>query len=448
MARAFGFRCSADRLLRGEWTGVARPAEADPRSALDAALAPFSNAGRIGVAVSGGGDSVAALVLCAERVASERLYAATVDHGLRPEARAEAEQVAALCQRLGVAHSILCANPAGFHGNLMEAARRARMKLLAAWAQRQGLEAVILAHTRDDQAETVLMRLLRGAGVDGLSAMAPQTWQVGVLWLRPFLGVPRQALRAELLRRGIGWVEDPTNADSRFLRTRARAALAALEALGIEAQGLAATAERMQRVRRALDCTLANLIARRVRLEHGTLVFDPELFAAPEELLERLFANAIAVLSNCDHPPRRAAMGRAIAAVMAGRVVTLSGVMLQPGAAIRLWREEAAVTDERALVPGPWDGRWIAVPPKAEMAPSAEIRALGRHGLVELSRQARAGLHPHWRSLGLPAKALAGLPAIWSGTRLVAAPLHLWAEGWRLVERPSALEALRFRLFN
>ena len=148
-----------------------------PAAALEAALAavfPDARPTALGVAVSGGGDSVALLCLMADWAAPRevRLAAATVDHGLRPEAAAEAAGVAALCGRLGLAHATLRWEGWDGRGNLMDAARRARRRLLADWAAEQGLAAVALAHTRDDQAETVLMRLARGAGVDGLSAMA------------------------------------------------------------------------------------------------------------------------------------------------------------------------------------------------------------------------------------------------------------------------------------
>jgi tRNA(Ile)-lysidine synthase len=379
---------------------------------------------------------MAALVLAVEVLGAGRVAAATVDHGLRPGAAAEAAAVAGLCARLGVAHCVLCWDGAEARGNLMDAARRARLELLSGWARGHGLAAVILAHTQDDQAETVLMRLARGSGVDGLAGMAPARADRGVLWLRPFLGVPRAALRQALRARGIGWAEDPTNADPRFARTRARAALAALAPLGIDAAGIAATAARLARARAALEAAEAEARARLVREDRGTARVDPAALELPGELRDRLFAGLIGALSGAPYRPRLAGLQRVLAGLAAGRAGVLGGVRLAPERGyLRLSREPAAVAGLRAPLPGPWDGRWMATGPGGA---GVEIAALGAEGLRVLSRQAGAGLHPHWRETGLPAPVLAGLPALWAGGQLVSAPLAGWGQGWALRARPLA----------
>ncbi|MCB2123065.1 MAG: tRNA lysidine(34) synthetase TilS, partial [Rhodobacteraceae bacterium] len=131
-------------------------------------LAP-GRSDRLGVAVSGGSDSTALLCLLADLrgTGGPDLAAVTVDHGLRPEAAGEARSVAALCARLGVSHTICRWDGWDGTGNLPDQARRARQNLIAGWASGLGIGAVALAHTRDDQAETVLLRLARGSGVDG-----------------------------------------------------------------------------------------------------------------------------------------------------------------------------------------------------------------------------------------------------------------------------------------
>jgi len=408
-----------------------------PLAALTRSLSGLDPAARLGVAVSGGGDSVAALVLLVEALGSARVEAATVDHGLRPQAADEARGVAALCARLGVAHRVLSWTGAAARGNLMDAARRGRLALLADWARERGLAAVILAHTQDDQAETVLMRLARGSGVDGLSGMVPARMSGGVLWWRPFLGVSRAALRGVLLARGISWVEDPTNADTRFARTRARAALAALAPLGIDAAGLAATAARMTRARAALERQEAEARAALVREERGTVWLDPAALDLAPEVRDRLLAGVIGHLSGAPYRPRLAALHRVVAALSEpGGAATLSGVALRrTDAAIHLWREARAVAGLRVPATDLWDGRWRATGPDEA---GAEIAALGEAGLTRFSQQARAGLHPHWRVTGLPKAALVGLPAIWRGPRLISAPLVGWAEGWTLNARPLA----------
>lgn len=394
-----------------------------PLACLRAACDEFA---RVGVAVSGGGDSVAALVLAVEALGPGRVAAVTVDHGLRAEAAAEAAGVAALCARLGVAHDVLHWDGRAARGNRMEAARRARLGLVGGWALGR-VQAVVLGHTLDDQAETVLMRLVRGSGVDGLAGMAARRQAGGVLWLRPLLGVRRAALRAELVARRIGWVEDPTNADPAYLRTRARAALGALEGLGIGAEGLAGTAARLVRARAALDAQAQAAMAAHVREERGVLHLAPGLRDLPGETAERLLAHLLMHLAGLWHPPRRAEMQRLLAAGQG----TLAGCVLAPGAqGWLLWREARAVPAPAA---GHWDGRWTAQGPAGP-----RIGALGEAGLQQLSRQAAAGLHAHWRDTGLPRAALAGLPGLWQEGRLVASPLTFWPQEWQLCARPLA----------
>lgn len=396
-------------------------------AALSAIRAACDGVARVGVAVSGGGDSVAALVLAVEALGADRVAAVTVDHGLRPEAADEAAGVAALCAGLCVAHDVLRwqAGPQG--GNLMDEARRARMALIGAWAAGR-VEAVILGHTQDDQAETLLMRLARGSGVDGLSAMEAARAAHGVLWLRPFLSVTRAELRSELVARGIGWVEDPSNADPRFQRVRARQALAALQGLGISAAGLAETTGRMRRARAALEAATQAALDSLVVADRGTLVIGGAASALPAEIRDRLFAHLLMDLAGAAYRPRHDDLRRLIDAGQG----TLMGCVLAPeGAGWRLWREARAVEGLRVAAGALWDGRW-----RAEGAGATEIAALGEAGLVQLSRQAQAGQHAHWRETGLPRAALAGLPGLWRGGELVAAPLAFWPQGWRLEARP------------
>ena len=159
-------------------------------SAFDAALAGrFSTDTRLGVAVSGGSDSTALLHLAAGWAARNnvKLRVATVDHRLRAASADEARQVSRQASALDLAHHTLDWTGAPV-GNLQNAAREARKALLGDWARRHGLDAVLLGHTATDQAETVLLRLARGSGVDGLAGMTPQSRDYGVTWLRPAAG--------------------------------------------------------------------------------------------------------------------------------------------------------------------------------------------------------------------------------------------------------------------
>ena len=191
-------------------------------SALDAVVAAAPE-GEIGVAVSGGGDSMALLLLLEEAAArAGRVVAAvTVDHGLRPESGGEAAAVAALCAGRGIAHATCRWGDWDGAGNLLDRARQARRALIADWARGRGIGAVALGHTLDDQAETVVLRLARGSGVDGLAGMAAVVRAEGILWLRPLLGVRRDGAPglARDQGRGLGGgSEQPRPA----LRTRSR----------------------------------------------------------------------------------------------------------------------------------------------------------------------------------------------------------------------------------
>ncbi|MDZ7710725.1 MAG: tRNA lysidine(34) synthetase TilS [Roseovarius sp.] len=180
---------------------------------------------RLGVAVSGGSDSVALLHLLNDwrGAGGPDLRVATVDHGLRPEAADEAAQVSRLCGALGLAHDTLHWAGQATRGNLPDQARRARYRLLAGWARRHGIADVAIGHTENDLAETFLMRLARGAGVDGLAAMRGH-WQAdGITFHRPMLALGREHLRDMLRARGQGWADDPTNTDPAYLRPQARA---------------------------------------------------------------------------------------------------------------------------------------------------------------------------------------------------------------------------------
>ncbi|WP_432255837.1 tRNA lysidine(34) synthetase TilS [Limimaricola sp. AA108-03] len=366
----------------------------------------------LGLAVSGGSDSMALLHMVgpAARARGLTCRVATVDHGLRPEARAEAERVAAACVRLDLPHEILDWTGWDGRGNLQDAARRARQALLGDWARRHSLDAVALGHTRDDQAETVLMRLARGSGVDGLSGMASARATAGLLWLRPLLDLGRAELRDWLESRGIGWDEDPSNADIRFQRVRARRAMTALEPVGVTPDGLVATAERMALARIALEHLADALSARAVRLAAGAVSIDPEALAqAPEETRLRLVSAALRWIAGSDYRPRIDALRAALAGASAGRR-TLGGVVLETWRGAMWLSREVAATAPDATPDALWDGRWQLSGPALS---GVRVAALGETGLP---------LCPQWRELGLPRAALLASPAIWHGDTLVAAP--------------------------
>ena len=368
------------------------------------------------MAISGGSDSTALLLLL--RAAGREVAAVTVDHGLRPESAGEAAAVGALCAARGIPHDTLVWADRHGAGNLQARARQARRRLIAGWARGRGVCDVALGHTLDDQAETVVLRLARGSGVDGLAAMAAVISAEGVRWHRPLLGVGRAALRGWLHGEGVAWIEDPSNEDPRFDRVRVRAAMPALAGLGLGARRLAETARAMGRARAALEHGMRGL-ARSCVVDGGAgdLLLDPAgLAEAPEELRLRLLAAALGWVSGEIYRPRLVRLEAALAAVEGARVghgLTLGGCVLRArGDRIAIRREPARAAPAVPLAAARWDGRWKLVgrPPAGE---GLTIGALGAGGLAKL------GGHPP----GLAREALATTPAIWRDGALVAAPV-------------------------
>lgn len=375
----------------------------------------------LGLAVSGGGDSVALLHLAVEAGCS--VAVATVDHGLREEAAAEAAAVAAQCARLGVLHEVLHWRWDG-RGNLADAARRGRMALLAGWARRAGLSAVALGHTQDDVAETFLMRLARDAGVDGLAAMAARREVEGMLFLRPLMGIARAELRGWLLARGLDWAEDPTNEDAAFARVRARRAVAAMADAGVASEQIAALALRMADVRAALEGATAEAAARIARLDRGDVILEAGgLAQMPVELRRRLMRAAVMWIGSAEYGPRGAELERFITAALEGRAATLGGCRMTPGRGrLRITREARAVAGLEVAVDQPWDGRWrLTGPENSGDSSGLTIRALGLDGLAQLAGAEGAAV---------PRLSLLASPAVWRGEALVAAPLAGHGAGW------------------
>lgn len=255
------------------------------------------------LAVSGGPDSVALMWLMARwrRALSHgpRLLAVTVDHGLRPEAAREARVVKELARALDVEHRTLRWTGDKPRSGVPAAARAARYRLLAKAARGTGARHVLTAHTRDDQAETLLMRLLRGSGIAGLSAMARESERDGVLLARPFLNVSKARLIATLNKAGVAFADDPTNRDPIFTRPRLRALLPVLAAEGGDAQSLARLAARFARANAAIEL-LTDGAERYLALKGSAAPvrhaqdFDAAAFAAmPEEIRLRLLTRAI-----------------------------------------------------------------------------------------------------------------------------------------------------------
>jgi tRNA(Ile)-lysidine synthase len=236
----------------------------------------------------------------------------TVDHGLRPESGREAQQVVTWARGLGFdAHKLSWRETKPATG-LQAQARKARYRLMAQWCARHEADGVVSAHTLDDQAETFLMRLARGSGSEGLSAMARDTIVHGVRVLRPLLEIRREKLRVFVKGEGQAFFDDPSNDDTRFERVRVRKAQLALSRAGITPQALAMAARRMGRAREALERSTDGLQGQCVTFENeGHAIVDLAAFAAaPEEIRLRLLARLFARIGGSSDRPELSAIER------------------------------------------------------------------------------------------------------------------------------------------
>ncbi len=364
-------------------------------------------------AVSGGGDSLALLILLKRFLddlqAAPLLTAVTVDHGLRPEAAAEARFVADLCRSHGVAHRTMVWRGQKPVSGISAAARTARLALLAEAAGDLGAGIVFTGHTRDDQAETVFMRASRGVG-RGVAGIAPATLYNGATWfVRPLLPLRREALRAFLTAGGVSWLDDPSNDNTAYERVRARRGLSDLSVEALACRADAAADERVMLGARAAALIEAHLH----RVAPGLYRVAEDLFAA-EDRVAALYAFRViaAMAGGAGQFAGVAAADKAFAALQGGVCATLSRAVFdvrRSGVHVHRERRNLPVRDMDGSL-ALWDGRyWVGT------EAGTRIAAFGR--------QARAV--PSDVAASLPQDLVfAGQstePAVWQGNRLLGA---------------------------
>ncbi len=416
------------------------------------AIGGFEARPRVAVAVSGGPDSLA-LVLLAEKWARQRggqAWALTVDHGLRPDSAAEARTVAGWLAAGAIPHEILLWAGAKPTSGIQAAARDARYRLLTEWCRTHGCLHLFVAHHRQDQVETHLMRRRAGSGIDGLAGMSAVRELAGCRLVRPLLSVPKARLLALLADEGQPFLRDPSNLNPAFERARLRAAPEALS--GAMADAIVAELDACARARIKREHMLDRLIAGAVALHPaGFGVLDPAAIAlASPESAERLLGRVAACIGAARYPARRARLAGLRAGLLAGpdRARTLGGCRFVP------WRGRLLVLRELAAARAPvrvdpgtnlvWDQRF-----PADLAPTAPsgfiLGCLGQSAAVAGERpMERPPDHPMDHGGGaLPRLVFPVLPALWDDEGLAAVP-HL---GYR---RPGVgvLPQLSFRPAN
>lgn len=430
-------------------------------------FAGLSQEPKVALAVSGGRDSMALLLLAARWAAADpsaapEIHVLTVDHGLRAAASKEAEQVTRWARAAGLqAHALaLTEAPAG---NLQAWARQARLRAMGLWCVRHGVGALVLAHHLEDQAETVLQRISRGSGLDGLAAMSqrdrfplplPGLLPEGLEraarlhLVRPLLQVPRARLEATLADAGQAFIEDPSNHDPQFQRVAMRQAAGALVQVGLTPERLALAADWSRLALPVLEAAADRLAEAAVEIHPaGAFRLHREIYQeAEQETRLRLLARLIGRLSGAPLRPRLTKLSSLDEALSAGanapfRARTLGGVFLfqergRSGKVV-LGREVRAVERREPVGPlakrlGPipeqaaftWDGRWQLEwrgPEQGQPRLSLEglsIRTLGAAGVQALKAQ---GVDP----VLLPDDALAQtLPSLWRSGELIWTPIE------------------------
>lgn len=289
--------------------GAVRSAEAISTDEAARLFEPLAEAKGLVLAVSGGPDSMTLMLLAAQwarEAPRPHLVVATVDHGLRPSSAGEAVTVGRWAAALGLSHRILpwsCAKPST---RIHERARQARYSLLAACAAERGASHIVLGHHADDQAETVLFRLIRGSGIGGLSGMAASTAYDGLVLARPFLGVPKARLVATCAVAGQSFLDDPSNADERFARARLRRIMPLLAEEGFDADALLRLARRAGRAEEALRRLALDRwqkLEKSGTAESFTADLGP-LRSEPDEVVLRVLRMLVADVKEEASPPR------------------------------------------------------------------------------------------------------------------------------------------------
>jgi tRNA(Ile)-lysidine synthase len=400
----------------------------DAAVAGDTMPAATDGALRLAIGCSGGPDSMALTYLLRNWSADHSVpfTALIVDHGLRPEASEEADRVAGWLGERGVEAVVLRHEGARPRSNIQAQARRMRYDLMRDWCLTHGVPVLAVAHHLEDQAETFLLRLARGSGVDGLSAMAPVTDVPGdpyrrVTLIRPLLDIPRDEVHASLDQSEWPYVDDPSNRNIRHARVRMRNLAGMLAMEGLDARRLAGTAKAMRRARNALERATNGFLAAHAFVDpHGFAGIERQAFIdLDEELALRVLTRVLRIVSGGDYPFRLERLEK-LAAALRGEPPpgprTLGGCRIETrGARVLVCREASAIGQPVTAQPRIlWDGRF-----RLDLAGELTGSTVGKLG-AEGVRQARAMGLTSSRFEHLPGAARATLPSLWRGNCLLA----------------------------
>jgi tRNA(Ile)-lysidine synthase len=394
-------------------------------------LGPFEPKPKLAIAFSGGADSTA-MVLLAARWAKRRggeVLAVTVDHGLRPGSAAEAKLAQSRIKALGIDSTILRWKNSQPNSGIQNAARMARYALMSGWCRRKGILHLLLAHHQEDQAETMLHRLGRQTGADGLAGMARIRETADVRLLRPCLNISRNRLRAVVEAQGIEWVEDPSNQDPAYARVRLRNLLPALEVEQISPVALGGTALRLAEVRQSMETQTALVLARTAEMSslgyvrlNSAAIIDTE-----REIARRILERLLGTVGGNVYPARRHAADNLLDDIRRKgrfRARTLAGCRIIQNKDDVLIVREVARCPIQNVIPGvwmDWDNRYRILISAAGKSKRSDfhVRALGD----DFPRKSKEkGTKQGLKNLNIAVRR--ALPSVWDRNGLLSVP-HL-----------------------
>lgn len=414
-------------------------------------LKRLHKASHYALAVSGGADSMALVVLASQAARlknAPQFTVLSVDHGLRSAAKDEVKQVAQWCRQLGLPHHALKVTAKIKSTGVQEAARQQRYHLMAVWCRQHKAEALVLAHHQQDQAETVLMRLAHQSGINGLAGMAARQKLhlegEQVTLLRPFLSQPPESLRAVLHKAGQAWLEDPSNVDVKFERVRTRQALPGLANIGLSVAALADFAGKMQNLRASLDRQAIDWLGGHACWTPlGYIDMDAAAFLALEGLMrQRILAALLRHMGGQIYAPKRRRLDALVGRLQdsPSGASTLGGCLVRwRGGRLMLGREQAALSPQAWLKSGKsgrqlWDGRFFVSLSPQKAAAGVFVAPLGKTGLAALKAD---GLRINKQ---VPSSYLHVLPAFFYLDQVMACPILVPSTDYQAVLAEEKLE--------
>jgi tRNA(Ile)-lysidine synthase len=394
------------------------------------ALSPFEPNPVLAVAVSGGSDSLCLTLLLRNWIQEQQghLIALTVDHGLRSESYKEALQVQQWLDQYNIEHHILSWQDSKSNTRVQENARNARYKLLEEWCKNHNILHLCLGHQADDQGETFLFRLCRGSGIDGLAGMSAIVEKPYVRILRPLLKIKRERIQQTLLNLKQQWIEDPSNLNDYYTRTRMRRIQKTLEHEGLTLENLSTTIQKLSLSRAAFETLTASFLANSLQIfpaGYAILEID-KLLEAPTDIIIRILSASLTCISGKPYPPRRIYLERLKNSIIPainikGRTCWGCSIIGWRGKLLIL-RESSAISDQvlidKSNVIIRWDNRFSFVF-KRSISSTFMLQKLGLKGWIQI-----VGKKPELKRKLIPPRIGPTLPALWQGDKVMAVP-HL-----------------------